>query len=180
MRHTRARIRGRLQLQKIVGRNVSGLVPPAWRLASNITDLKESGIDYTLAFSRLETASGRNVALATFSWDWGRLAFLSRGGGRLGRCLELWNRRAVPVIVIHPADVRRGHTRCAVEVIRRLKSAARSRSALAICCRKRERAPSLLRGDCPRFQRRLKRERAGNWTIGAPLTSRGRGTFACP
>jgi hypothetical protein len=114
---------GRLRLQEIIGRTVSGLVPPAWRLPIELDDLRDSGIEYILDFGRLQSASGHNVALATFSWDWGRFSVLSRAGACLGTCLRLWNRHAVPVIVIHPADVRRGHITDAVEVIRRLKSA---------------------------------------------------------
>lgn len=115
--------RGRLQLQEILGRTVSGLVPPAWRLPVEVDDLSEGGIEYILDFGRLKSASGHNVALATFSWDWGRFSVLSRAGACLGRCLRLWNCQAVPVIVVHPADVWRGHVGCAVNVIRSLKSA---------------------------------------------------------
>ncbi len=115
--------RGRVRLQEIVGETVSGLVPPAWRLPVAAGDLRESGIEYVLGFGRLQSASGHNVALATSSWDWGRFSVLSRPGASLGRCLRLWNPHAVPVIVVHPADVRRGHLGYAVDVIRRLKNA---------------------------------------------------------
>jgi hypothetical protein len=115
--------RGRESLQEIIGRAVSGLVPPAWRFPVEADDLSDSGIAYILDFERLQSAAGHNVALATFSWDWGRFSVLSRVGARLGTFLRLWNRHAVPVIVLHPADVRRGHIVCAVNLIRRLKSA---------------------------------------------------------
>jgi hypothetical protein len=115
--------RGHLRLQEIIGRTVSGFVPPAWRLPVNVNDLSDSGITYVLNFRRLQFASGHNVPLATFSWDWGRFSVLSRAGASLGNCLRLWNRHAVPVIVVHPTDVRRGYIACAVNLIRRLKSA---------------------------------------------------------
>jgi hypothetical protein len=50
--------RGRLRLQEIVGRTVSGLVPPAWRLPVEVDDLRDSGIEYILDFGRLQSASG--------------------------------------------------------------------------------------------------------------------------
>jgi predicted deacetylase len=115
--------RGRVQLQEIIGREVSGLVPPAWQLPVHVNELSDCGIAYVVGFNRLRSASGQNVALATFSWDWGRFSFLSRAGATLGNCLRLWNRKAVPAIVIHPADVRRNHLVCTVNLIRRLKSA---------------------------------------------------------
>jgi predicted deacetylase len=115
--------RGRESLQKSIGRAASGLVPPAWQMPLDLDDLRDSGIAYILNFKRLQSVSGHNVALATYSWDWGRFTVLSRVGASLGTCLTLWNRHAVPVIVLHPADVRRGHIVCAVNLIRRLKSA---------------------------------------------------------
>jgi hypothetical protein len=115
--------RGRLRLEDIVGRTVRGLVPPAWRLPVDIGELRDSGIEYIFDFGRLRSAFGHNIALATFSWDWGRFSVLSRTGACLGRCLRVWNRRAVPVIAIHPADVRRGHIGFAMDMIRRLKIA---------------------------------------------------------
>jgi len=115
--------RGRDRLQELIGRTVTGLVPPAWQLPVKADDLSDSGIDYVVNFKRLQSASGHNVALASYSWDWGRFSVLSRAGAWLGTCLRVWNRKAVPVIVIHPADVRRGHFVRAVNLVRRLKSA---------------------------------------------------------
>jgi peptidoglycan/xylan/chitin deacetylase (PgdA/CDA1 family) len=115
--------RGRDRLQEIIGQTVTGLVPPAWQLPAKADDLNGSGIDFVVNFKRLQSAFGHNIALASYSWDWGRFSVLSRAGACLGTCLRLWNRNAVPVVVIHPADVRRGHLVRALNLIRRLKSA---------------------------------------------------------
>jgi hypothetical protein len=123
-REVLARVRhGRDRLQEIIGRTVTGLVPPAWQLPVKADDLIDSGIDYVVNFKRLQSAFGHNIALASYSWDWGRFSVLSRAGACLGTCFRLWNRNAVPVIVIHPADVRRGHLVRAANLIRRLKRA---------------------------------------------------------
>jgi hypothetical protein len=115
--------RGRSLLEQYIGEPVSGLVPPAWRMPVSIAELGGCGIEYVLNFARLESATGGILPLASFSWDWGRFAFLSRPGASLGQCLCLWNRPAVPIIVVHPADVGRGHLPSALRLLRRLKRA---------------------------------------------------------
>ncbi|MFN0051738.1 MAG: hypothetical protein ACKV0T_06080, partial [Planctomycetales bacterium] len=62
---------------------------------------------------------------ATYSWDWGRFDCLSRPGAGWGALRQLFHRKAVPIIVLHPADLERGHVHRALELIQRLQDAGR-------------------------------------------------------
>ncbi|RPI77234.1 MAG: hypothetical protein EHM42_14030 [Planctomycetaceae bacterium] len=115
--------RGLSLLQDITGAAVTGFVPPAWQLPSGLEALRQAGLEYSVGFTRLSSIHSADIPLATWSWDWGRIAFVSRLGASLGSAARLCNHRAVPVIVLHPADVGRGLLPAAVGVIRRLKSA---------------------------------------------------------
>lgn len=115
------RIRGGVSLmEEFLEVRVRGFVPPAWQFPIEASQWKHSGIDYVVRFTRIEQRSGRHIPLATWSWDWGRFSWLGRPGAWLGRCARTWNRGAIPVIVLHPADVQRGFLPDAMRLIRSL------------------------------------------------------------
>ncbi|MCY2962396.1 MAG: hypothetical protein NT069_01885 [Planctomycetota bacterium] len=114
---------GRSELEEIVGRPITGFVPPAWQLPGGFAALRETGIQYSVGFRRLDSSQPLSIPLATYSWDWGRLPLVGRLGAQLGTCSRLITPRAVPVIVLHPADVDRGSVATAVARIRQLKNA---------------------------------------------------------
>jgi hypothetical protein len=114
-----------LDSQELLGREVPGFVPPAWCLAAKIEDLHPAGIEYLMRFHRLEPRRGSSISLATCSWDWGWLPGIHVLCSALGRWLETMNPQAVPVIAIHPMDVRRGRLPTAVHLIQRLLSSGR-------------------------------------------------------
>ncbi len=97
--------RGRMMLAGI-GRDVRGVLPPAWRAGKIPAALGDAGLDFVVGMSSVRGAGGRNVPLATWSWDPGPAA-------PLANLLELWGtvltcrRSAVPCVAIHPADLRR-------------------------------------------------------------------------
>jgi hypothetical protein len=65
------------------------------------------GLDQILGFFSLESASGRKIPLATWTWDCGRWGWLGQLGDGLGQLSHCFGRR-VPVLAIHPRDLARG------------------------------------------------------------------------
>ncbi len=112
---------GRSELEEIIGRPITGFVPPAWQLPGGFAALRETGLEYSVGFRRLESSQPLRIPLATYSWDWGRLPLVGRLGAQLGTCFRLITPHAIPVIVLHPADVDRGSVSPAVARIRQLK-----------------------------------------------------------
>jgi predicted deacetylase len=90
-----------------VGRSLSGFVPPAWRLAATIADLRTLGIEYLMRFRSLESINRRPISLASWSWDWGCLPGTHRAPAALGALRLFFDSHAVPIVVVHPHDVRR-------------------------------------------------------------------------
>ncbi|HEV3340826.1 MAG TPA: DUF2334 domain-containing protein [Pirellulales bacterium] len=115
--------RAQLDAEDLLGRPLRGLVPPAWRLAAKITHLFPLGIEYVMRFRSLEAYGKSPVTLATWSWDWGWLPGTRFAGAALGACCQRLNPRAVPTVVLHPLDVRRGCLSAAQRLIRRFLSA---------------------------------------------------------
>ena len=67
----------------------------------------QAGLDYVLGFFSVQSSAGREVPLATWSWDcgrWGWLGHLGHGVGWLSQSLD----RGVPTLAIHPRDLERG------------------------------------------------------------------------
>jgi peptidoglycan/xylan/chitin deacetylase (PgdA/CDA1 family) len=67
----------------------------------------QAGLDYVVGFSSVQSAAGREVPLATWSWDsgrWGWLGHLGHGVGWLSQSLD----RGVPTLAIHPRDLEHG------------------------------------------------------------------------
>ncbi len=104
----------------LTGEVAQGLLPPAWQLPIRSTEL--SSLRFVMRFRRLECCrdSNRDRSLVTWSWDWGRLGWLSRGGELIGSLLSWRDPTAIPCIAIHPADVSRGCLPHAVRVIHQL------------------------------------------------------------
>ena len=107
------------QMKSILGLSLRGFVPPAWQFPCRLDEVQSVEIDYILRFQRLEISDGSSIAVATWSWDWGWLPGTCRVGAMLGDIRHAWHRKAVPVIVLHPADVRRGCVPPAVRLVRR-------------------------------------------------------------
>jgi peptidoglycan/xylan/chitin deacetylase (PgdA/CDA1 family) len=117
--------RGVAGLEQIVQKPVRGFVPPAWQLPACV-NWRACEIDYVVRFTRIERRLGPPLPLATWSWDWGRFGRLGTLGAWCGGRLAHALRRAIPVIVLHPADVRRGFVPAALSVIRRLRQQGRT------------------------------------------------------
>ena len=106
------------EFTELTGEVAQGLLPPAWQLPIRSTELES--LRFVMRFRRLECCRDpqRVLPLVTWSWDWGRLGWLSRGGELVGGLLKWRDPTAIPCIAIHPADVSRGCLPHAVRVIR--------------------------------------------------------------
>ena len=104
-----------------VGREVRGVVPPGWRSGCLGEVLGALGLSFLIGMCGLVTASGKRRALATWSWDAGPVAaagwLLEWAGSVAARG------GAAPVVVLHPADLKRGFVPRALRRIRLLLDA---------------------------------------------------------
>ncbi|HEX6901996.1 MAG TPA: DUF2334 domain-containing protein [Thermoanaerobaculia bacterium] len=111
--------RGQRVFTEVFGEPARGFLAPAWQpghvRASN-------GLEHMLGFFSLESAAGRNVALATFTWDCGRWSWLGHLGHGIGGLLQSMN-RGVPTLAIHPRDLERGFWPRILRLIRELREA---------------------------------------------------------
>ncbi len=111
---------GQMEFAELTGKPAEGLLPPAWQLPLRSTELET--LRFVMRFRSLECCCdpGRNRPLVTWSWDWGSVGCLSRGGELLGRWFSRTDPAAIPCVAVHPADVRRGCLSHAVRLIRQL------------------------------------------------------------
>jgi hypothetical protein len=93
---------GRAQIvaEDLLGRPLRGFIPPAWRLAANIAEIRAAGIEYLMRFRCLEPYEKSPIPLATWSWDWGWLPGTHLPGAALGAWCQWLNPRAVPTVVV--------------------------------------------------------------------------------
>ena len=106
MRHTLER--GQRDLVEVFGAPARVFLAPAWQRGGvRATTGSALGLDQVLGFFSLASSSGRRVPLATFTWDCGRWAWLGHIGQELGSLLRSVESR-VPVLAVHPRDLRRG------------------------------------------------------------------------
>jgi predicted deacetylase len=97
-----------------------GSVAPGWdHGALRPRDLATLGLGFAADLFGVATPF-RRVALATRSWDNGRFGALALLGEALGAVIERVHPAAVPQIVLHPLDVRRGWLDRGLACVRRL------------------------------------------------------------
>lgn len=112
---------GQRMFTEVFGTTAHGFLAPGWqrghvrfgrgrpkgrRYDSRSAGL-QAGLDYVLGFFSLQSSSGREVPLATWSWDcgrWGWLGHIGHGIGWLSHSLD----SGVPTLAIHPRDLERG------------------------------------------------------------------------
>lgn len=100
--------RGQRQLMDAFGTPASGFRAPGWQVGRvRLTNGSTAGLDHILGYFSLESASGRHVPLATWTWDCGRRASLGHLGHGIGWLIKSLGGR-VPSVAIHPRDIERG------------------------------------------------------------------------
>lgn len=116
----RARIiQAQCQMESILTTSLRGFVAPAWQLPCWLTDIRDADIEYLLGFQSLVSVHSNPIPLATWSWDWGWLYGSSRLGALLGPGKLAWCPAAIPVVVLHPVDIKRRCVSDATRLIRR-------------------------------------------------------------
>ena len=100
--------RGQQVFADVFAEPARGFLAPAWQLGHvRLCNEHTPGVEYVLGFFSLESAAGRRVPLATWTWDcgrWGWFGHFGDGIGWLSQSLDL----GVPTVAIHPRDLERG------------------------------------------------------------------------
>lgn len=112
--------RGQRVFAEVFGEPARGFLAPAWQPGHVRTD-NSMGLEHVLGFFSLESAAGRRVPLATFTWDCGRWGWLGHLGHGIGGLLQSLDR--VPTLAIHPRDLERGFWPRILQLIRKLREA---------------------------------------------------------
>jgi hypothetical protein len=90
------------------GEPARGFLAPAWQRGHvRLGNGDDPPLDHLLGFFSLESAAGRRIPLATWSWDCARWSWLGHVGHGIGWLLQSLD-RGVPTLAIHPRDIERG------------------------------------------------------------------------
>jgi hypothetical protein len=100
--------RGQRVFTDVFGEPAQTFLAPAWQLGHvRPAEANTLGLQHVLGFFSLESRTGRNVPLATWTWDCGRWGPVGHLGHGIGWLLQFLN-RGVPTLAIHPRDLERG------------------------------------------------------------------------
>jgi hypothetical protein len=100
--------RGLHVFSEVFGAPARGFLAPGWQPGHvRRENAGALGLDHVLGFFSLESAAGRSVPLATWTWDCGRWGWLGHVGHGLGALLHALD-GGVPTLAIHPRDLERG------------------------------------------------------------------------
>jgi peptidoglycan/xylan/chitin deacetylase (PgdA/CDA1 family) len=102
--------RGQRVFVEAFGQPARGFLAPGWQRGHVRAgrDGASGQVEHVLGFFSLESASGRRIPLATWTWDCGRWGFLGHLGHGIGSLRHALG-RGVPVLAIHPRDISRGY-----------------------------------------------------------------------
>jgi hypothetical protein len=111
--------RGQRVFTDVFGGPARAFLAPAWQLGHVRPG---DGLEHVMDFFALESATGRKVPLATWTWDWGRWGWLGHVGHGLGYLSHSFD-RGVRVLAIHPRDLERGFWPAILRLTRELVGA---------------------------------------------------------
>lgn len=100
--------RGQRVFTEAFGERARTFLPPTWqrgRVRMNAADAL--GLEHVVGFFSLESRAGRRIPLATWSWDCGRWGWLGHVGHAIGWVRQSLD-RGIPMVAIHPKDLKRG------------------------------------------------------------------------
>jgi hypothetical protein len=127
--------RGQGILCRVLGREPDGFLAPAWSWGRGLADdVWGLGFRCAVGFGWLSRPGFEPVALATWSWDWGRFRLLGYGGEAVGVLMHRVRSGAMPCVAIHPADVDRGFLHRIRRLVDRLENDGRRPIGLSDFC----------------------------------------------
>ena len=127
----RALERGQRVFTDVFGEPARVFLAPAWQRGHVCPgDGGAAGPAHVLGFRSLDSAGGRSVPLATWTWDCGRWGWLGHLGHGIGRLLHATT-RGVPTLAIHPRDIARGFWPRILRLTRELLAAGYEPSTVA-------------------------------------------------
>lgn len=133
---------GQDELADLLGEPAAGLLPPAFQLRHAANQLRR--LKYVLRYQSIDAcedealsrspqrrmiqqpmtqqrlALPKRKALATWSYDWGRVSHAAWPGHWLGNLQRLLRPHAIPCLALHPIDVARGWLPVQVKLVSRL------------------------------------------------------------
>ena len=113
-------IKGQRVIADLFGHSPHGFAPPAWFSGPVDGEMLSSlGLEFMTNYFHIHRADGSKTPVATYSWDCGKYSWLGYLGEMSGRTVSI-NTKAIPQIVFHPADVRRGFVSFGIRRIRKL------------------------------------------------------------
>ena len=177
--------RGQRVFIDVFGEPARGFLAPAWqrghvgRPKGRTARRLQAGLDYVIGFSSVQSAAGREVPLATWSWDcgrWGWLGHLGHGIGWLSHSLD----RGVPTLAIHPRDLERGFWPAIVRLTQELIDAGYEPTTVAGLLEARDVLKSILDAVMERRARQLIEQVRGGCRPRAPCWISARGPDTSP
>jgi hypothetical protein len=100
--------RGQRVFEDVFGEPARGFLAPAWQRGhTRLGHENAPHLDHVLGFFSLDSADGRSIPLATWSWDCARWSWLGHVGHGVGWLLQSLD-HGVPALAIHPRDLERG------------------------------------------------------------------------
>lgn len=100
--------RGQAVFTDAFGEPARGFLPPAWQRGRvRPGHATAAGLEFVVGFFSVASGTGRDVPLATWTWDAGRWRWLGHIGHGVGWLSQSLN-SGVPVLTIHPRDLQRG------------------------------------------------------------------------
>jgi hypothetical protein len=123
--------RGQRVFTEVFGAPARTFLAPAWQVGHvRHGHVNTLGLEHVLGFFSLESRAGRQVPLATWTWDCGRSRQLGHLGHGIGWLLQSLD-RGVPALAIHPRDLQRGFWPTILRLTRKLVDAGYEPSTVA-------------------------------------------------
>jgi hypothetical protein len=112
--------RGQRVFADVFGERARGFVAPAWQRGHvRPGEVTLPGLEHIVGFFSLDSADGRKVPLATWSWDCGRWSWLGHVGHGIGWLSQSLD-RGVPALAVHPRDLHRRFWPTILRLVREL------------------------------------------------------------
>jgi hypothetical protein len=123
--------RGQAVFAEAFATRAQGFLAPGWQPGLvRLGHGHDLPLEHVLGFFSLSSGAGRQVPLATWTWDCGRWRWLGHLGHRIGWLRQTLH-RGVPVLAIHPRDLARGFWPAILQLTEQLLASGYEPSTLA-------------------------------------------------